>query len=284
VEREAPPLFGWEACGSSDGVERDFERKLGIAPQRLEYYHAFANDLKFPEDGKAPAAKPGKERGTKVHTFFNTTESLQVAILGASNLPATDGDIEPYCICEIPGKELERKIRTLSKHHSLNPEWRQKFEVDDFEKGDTLVFSVKNNEEILGQFTLGYGEIYPLGFVGDVLLDSPDGETKMEARLSLCIIPSYAEIPGITCEVNKKDGNVGIGIVPDRDRECLAIRIIAEGDIVDQWNAGHPQQPLKNGDRIVEVNGKRGACETLLMELAQSKDKLKLEVKRKLSL
>merc|ERR1719382_1760886 len=111
-----------------------------------------------------------------------------------------DTEPEPYCVCEILDKP-ESKFKTAPMNATFNPSWKHIDEVEDFQRGDVLTFSVKSDDVLLGQATLEHSEIYPKGFVGDVRLEIPESDFK-ECVLSLCITPSNQEIPGIHCDIN----------------------------------------------------------------------------------
>mmetsp|Transcript_38175 Transcript_38175/g.99488 ORF Transcript_38175/g.99488 Transcript_38175/m.99488 type:complete len:315 (-) Transcript_38175:115-1059(-) len=269
-----PPTLGWEACRSGDDVESALA--LGDAP-RLEHYRGA---VRVCGDGRPYVkAKKRVQRSTQPYVFRSNTNSLQVCIVGASNLQGTDGiDYEPYCVCEIPGKS-ECVCQTPPEHASVDPLWNHTVEVGVFGSSDVLKFSVKSREVTLGQATLEHSKIYPKGFIGDIPLNMP-GWTLKGSTLSLCITPSDQEVPGIHCEVTKGAGRVGLGLAPSRDWDSFSIRSIEEGGQVGRWNEQNPLQQIKIGDSIVEVNGVRGECLDLLKELAQAKGPIKMVVMR----
>jgi len=277
VGKETPPLLGWTVYPSGDGVEHGLERKLGDAPGRLEYYEVRQRNMASPDDGK-----PDVEAVRGPDIFRSDTGCLQVCIVGASNLQTTDNvELEPYCTCEIPGKS-EGKFETPLQQATVNPLWKYIFEVEDFDRDDVLMFSVKSDGVLLGQATLEHSKVFPQGFLGDVRLEVPDSDSN-EALLSLCITPSNQEVPGIFCEIDKSVGHVGVGIAPEMLKQALSVRTIAEGGQIDRWNQDHPLQNIKIRDRVVEVNGKQGTCKDLLNELARAQGPLKMVVKRKMS-
>jgi len=60
--------------------------------------------------------------------------------------------------------------------------------------------------------------------------------------------------------------------------ELVVVKIM-EGGRLDAWNRARPDQAVKPGDRIVQVNGRRGSSETL-MSILRSEDQLQFVVRR----
>lgn len=291
VDRETPPLLGWQVYPSGDGKEKALESRLGEAPKRLEYHKA--------RDKTLGVEVPGETKYQPDYFLTDADHSMQVCIVGASNLRTSEEEPEPYCVCAIEGKPGS-EFQTPTRHASFNPTWKFMMEVEDFEENDVLMFSVKTDDTVLGVAALKHSRIYPSGFLGEVPLEIPEGSESKESTdeaanpiheapksppmmLSLCITPANKEVPGILCTVNKTKGNVGVGFVPEKRKNALSVRTIAEGGQVDRWNHDHPEQQIKVRDRVVAVNGKQGSCKEILSELAHAKGPLNMMVKRKLS-
>jgi hypothetical protein len=280
VDKDTPPLLGWEVYPSGDGkVEQAVASRLGGAPRRIEYYQV----------NEKQGVEVVGEAKYQPDYFVTDTQNMQVCIVGASNLKTSDDiEPEPYCICVVSGKP-HSEFRTAPRHASFNPSWKHMKEVEDFGRDDELMFSVMSDETLLGQATVNHSKIYPLGFIGDIPLEVPDSEFQDSTgetatpMLSVCITPANMEVPGILCTVSKASGNVGISFVPEKQKNTLSVRAIAEGGQLDKWNHDNPQQQIKIRDRVVSVNGKGGTCKEMLTELAHAKGPLKMMVKRKLS-
>merc|ERR1712039_902921 len=65
--------------------------------------------------------------------------------------------------------------------------------------------------------------------------------------------------------------------------EALGLKLLEDGDAIfvkgfepdclfEEWNKANWQQPVRKGDRLVEVNGYRGYPSMLLTTMAQSQD------------
>lgn len=102
---------------------------------------------------------------------------LQVVIEGAKDLRNADlfGKSDPYCVCEINGKEAAAKVKTSVVSNNLNPQWDHEAKITDYEIGDSLVFSVYDSDigkddDFLGKATLEKDQICKEGFHGPLEL------------------------------------------------------------------------------------------------------------------
>merc|ERR1712139_245189 len=59
-------------------------------------------------------------------------------------------------------------------------------------------------------------------------------------------------------DVNRHDGNL------------LMIDAIKPGGLIDLWNEEHPDQKVRVGDRVVEINGCRGDITGMLIEATKN--------------
>jgi len=119
---------------------------------------------------------------------------LQVTMKSAKNLRAADwsfrgkGSSDPYCVCEIEGKEeLCAKTKHIKK--TLDPAWNESHELPVYERGDSLVFKVYDydrgsSSDLLGRVVLA-GRDFDRegGFEGELrLLESGKG-----SKATLCV-------------------------------------------------------------------------------------------------
>lgn len=78
-------------------------------------------------------------------------------------------------------------------------------------------------------------------------------------------------------KVDKDGEELGLDVLHE-DNETLLISRIKDGPL-QSWNASHPDFAVQQGDRIVEVNGKRGSSE-LLIDTIRGERALQLTVRR----
>jgi len=117
----------------------------------------FHGELKLTECGK------GKTATIKVHVrvlpppwplappISEPGSRLKVSILSATGLRAADwsllgsGSSDPYCVCELRGKPSSAaQTRHIAK--TLEPQWDEIHELDDYEHGDVLEFTVFDHD------------------------------------------------------------------------------------------------------------------------------------------
>jgi len=83
------------------------------------------------------------------------------------------GKSDPYCICEVAGKE-EVKFATASVDNNLDPQWNHEAELLGYQIMDALTFTVKDKDplkpdDVLGCASLPY-ETFKDGFDGELPL------------------------------------------------------------------------------------------------------------------
>jgi len=94
-----------------------------------------------------------------------------VSFVAADDLPGEDdANVSPYCVCEISGKS-DSKVLSRICQQTRNPEWNELHEVDDYDDGDGLIFSVLNSsapggDELLGSAVLPNSAFGKTGFDG----------------------------------------------------------------------------------------------------------------------
>jgi Ca2+-dependent lipid-binding protein len=107
---------------------------------------------------------------------------LIVSIVSATGLRNADwgGCSDPYCICEVPGKNISR-IMTPVIQDKLDPVWNYTKEVIGWEVGDSLSLAVFDkdpgmSDDVLGRVTVPADKLYPFQFEGELpLKDSGKG-------------------------------------------------------------------------------------------------------------
>merc|ERR1712032_797559 len=70
-------------------------------------------------------------------------------------------------------------------------------------------------------------------------------------------------------EIRRTATHHRLGIDIDRS-DNMTLLVVNVGDgLVKQWNVEHPDDPVKMGDRIIEVNGAYGDADQMLLRLTQ---------------
>lgn len=136
-----------------------------------------------------------QDEDSRQRTRRNVPESaLQIKIISASGLRAADsfmkgGKSDPFCVCEIQGKA--RTIQTPAINQDLNPVWNFASQLPGYVAGDTLVFSVYDEDwgkepDFLGKAIVRSEMFDPDGFSGDVqLVDAGDGiHSSLRVKIS----------------------------------------------------------------------------------------------------
>mmetsp|Transcript_33991 Transcript_33991/g.100949 ORF Transcript_33991/g.100949 Transcript_33991/m.100949 type:complete len:905 (-) Transcript_33991:143-2857(-) len=107
--------------------------------------------------------------------------ALSITIVSAVGLESQDwlgGRSDPYCTCEIPGKE-KTLFKTGTLLNNPNPFWNHMAVVNDYNKTDALRFKVKDkdfwDDNLLGSAELLASQIWPGGFIGALSLKDKHG-------------------------------------------------------------------------------------------------------------
>jgi hypothetical protein len=94
---------------------------------------------------------------------------LGINIMGASGLRAADranGRSDPFCVVRVPGRPKSKYTTRVIKT-TLNPVWRESYELQEFFAGDVLEFTVYDKDsggsESLGKCVLPQARILPAG-------------------------------------------------------------------------------------------------------------------------
>mmetsp|Transcript_107045 Transcript_107045/g.290063 ORF Transcript_107045/g.290063 Transcript_107045/m.290063 type:complete len:384 (-) Transcript_107045:406-1557(-) len=260
----SPPTLGWEPCSTADGLPRDIATRLAGSRLQLQYYHGPLSDR-----------RQSKPRGAAYPREVPQSPHLVVCIIGATDLPDTKA-IESVCTCDVPGKSGVIESSAVSR--SSHVEWRFKAPMPSWEQGDSLHFTMYDlngeSETAIGEVTLNYEFFRDEGFVGEVPLNLLRGRSYLDTKLDICVILPGQTPPGIEVELYRGagGGHLGIEICPESSKDALSIRTIKPGGLIDKWNRENLEQRIKIRDRVIEINGKRGTYQDLIMSLAAEKD------------
>lgn len=110
--------------------------------------------------------------------------SLAVTLVGASGLRDEDwapGEGQPrvYCACEISGKPQSR-FQTSGVNNVLDPRWNQEAVMSGYTAGDSLSFTIfdqdpDHGDQLLGRGTLAGSQFHANGFDGEVPINLKTG-------------------------------------------------------------------------------------------------------------
>lgn len=162
--------------------------------------------------GKLPATIKLRIFAERIHLPISDTRCF-VSVLRAEGLRGADRNLlssassDPYCIVSIPGKR-KSTWRTKTIFKNLNPEWNEEDEMQEYQAGDNLEFTVfdydvADADDLLGQVTLQSTDFHPHGYDGE--LDLGEGTVHVKVEVT---------VPEIIEEVIDPGEHVG-----PRDRE-----------------------------------------------------------------
>jgi len=103
------------------------------------------------------------------------------------------------------------------------------------------------------------------------------GLTPTEAPQPTTAQPAVATEFNVSLEKGKTD-TLGLQVFLG-DNNSLKITRIHDTGVASKWNTANPNQTMQSGDRIIEINGKRGDANTL-MTLVQGTGKLDMVLTR----
>merc|ERR1712176_279863 len=128
----------------------------------------------FDEEVPLTDCGPGIEAFLKLKIVV-VHPKVRVTVKGAKALRNADwvGKSDPYCICEVAGKQ-DVKFMTPSVDDNLNPKWNHEGEVTGYQAPDALTFTVKDKDplkpdDILGTVSLPY-DSFKDGYEGELNL------------------------------------------------------------------------------------------------------------------
>jgi len=203
-------------------------------------------------------------------------QSLQLAIAiagvrgirGAAWQPGAD---QPDCFCVVksPGKDAEL-CQTLGVKGAYEPAWKEEFEVAEHCAGDSLQFSISEDDKLLGTATLEACAFESAGFNGELKLAGT--EEGVEAYLTVKVGVNGQEYPTgasaeilitVTREVNKP---LGLDIDSQDGVTCFVSSISAGPFQIYNDNSKVTEQ-LRPGDFILKANSVEGSASKLLKEM-----------------
>ncbi|CAK0813388.1 unnamed protein product [Prorocentrum cordatum] len=263
-EQVFPPLLGWKPCTAADGVLERHVDQLSKGLPKLEYHNVMA------ERGRG-LMSPLEEWDQQ-----DTSSSLEVCVVGASNIPDSYAS-KLHCTFQVPGKDEIMESGAVA--NSTDPVWRFKAPLKSWRHPDPLQFTVFANSNIkIGETTLDYTAFRETGFVGKLPL-SLFGSDDPNATVNVCVTRPGQLIPGVDVVLKKElDAKIGIEVAIE-SKTSLSIVKIAEGGLIDRWNGDHPEQRIHLRDIITEIDGTRGTCYDLLSRLAVQDEPRTIQIK-----
>eukprot|EP00421_Protoceratium_reticulatum_P064386 CAMPEP_0168418984 /NCGR_PEP_ID=MMETSP0228-20121227/32039_1 /TAXON_ID=133427 /ORGANISM="Protoceratium reticulatum, Strain CCCM 535 (=CCMP 1889)" /LENGTH=395 /DNA_ID=CAMNT_0008432861 /DNA_START=26 /DNA_END=1213 /DNA_ORIENTATION=+ len=221
---------------------------------------------------------------------------LTVAIVAARGLRDLDwlpgaGLSDAFCVLTVNGAEVGR---TQVQNDSLEPVWKEEFEVLDWEAGQELSFGVFDADlarnQSLGQALLPSDLFTKAGFNGEIKLNEAgegiDAYLKVKVKLHKQDYPRGppAEIE-IKVEKDPTQKLLGLDLDPN-DGKTLYVTEVKAGPF-KSYNEGTPQgasgappeRQIQKGDFIIKVNGIKNDSEKMLGALKKDTS-IELTLKR----
>lgn len=100
--------------------------------------------------------------------------------------------IDPYCICEIPGRQssADPLIKTKALNSRNDPEWKHVAEIPSYNMGESLVFSVwhrnhMSKDVLLGRAKLAASLFVESGFDGEIQMFETGSRIKSYVRVKV---------------------------------------------------------------------------------------------------
>mmetsp|Transcript_6063 Transcript_6063/g.17943 ORF Transcript_6063/g.17943 Transcript_6063/m.17943 type:complete len:353 (-) Transcript_6063:292-1350(-) len=224
-----------------------------------------------PDDQEDPLTPRPRELGP-------TDPKLVVAIWGARGLRNADwlpgtGTSDCYCALKIAGKDKELH-RTRVINDSLEPIWKEEFDVVEFQPGDSLEFVVWDSDvarkDLIGRVTLDSSAFEPDGFNGELRLD--DTGKAHRSYLRVKVRRPYADFPrgpdpAIVLTVDRQASRP-LGLDLDTQDGVTAYVTGIKAGPFQAYNEGvEPGSQLQVGDFIMRVNGAENDAGKLLAQL-----------------
>mmetsp|Transcript_14517 Transcript_14517/g.28610 ORF Transcript_14517/g.28610 Transcript_14517/m.28610 type:complete len:349 (-) Transcript_14517:81-1127(-) len=161
---------------------------------------------------------------------------------------------------------IDEVHRTRAEAMQLEPMWREELSCSSFRKGDALEFSVWNQDKktcgLLGKAILEKERFFPLGFVGDLELESADGKPS-PGRLQVRVKvggdeASYPpEAPLVFPFTINHSPKTPLGIEFDtQDKKVAWVLAVKAGSCVHSYNKDVKQAfRLCPGDFVMRAHG-----------------------------
>lgn len=147
-----------------------------------------------------------------------------------------------------------------------------------------LVEGVNEDEGLVNRFNISNPDKRVK--VGDRITDVNDingnallllDEIRSQKRLAIKVVREFSE--GFSVVIPHREAGEELGLYLDlEDGKSLLIEGMNEG-LLDRWNISNPEQRVKVGDRIMDINGINGNASLMLDELT-SKKSLVIQIAR----
>jgi len=230
---------------------------------------------------------------------------LTIKIMGARGLRNADwfpGAGASDCFCKVKvvgaappaeGEEETCLMKTQTINNTLTPIWQEEQEIEGYNDGDSLEFSVWDEDtakapDLLGKVVLKKEDFAESGFNGELKLEESKNKTAgRQAILRLKLkMPGQTDYPaGPPQEFNVKIENdpkdkkkvkmQGLEC-DDADGKTLYVTKVNQGPFANYNKSADVNSQLRLGDFIMSVNGKEGDAKAMMEEL---KTKTDFEVK-----
>lgn len=184
----------WNFSGELPGFDPGDSVTFEVWDQDIAKSDALLGAVTLPSNSFYPAGfagvlclidlQSGQARGT-IKVRVNVPMNISISIVRARELPNRDGILagvsDPYCVCEILGKETV-SLRTKVIWNNLDPQWDFSGELHIFTPGDCLRFQVWDSDtppkpdQLLGTVLVGAHSFEKNGFEGDLAIDGFDGK------------------------------------------------------------------------------------------------------------
>jgi len=226
----------------------------------------------------SPAPPPKELSGPKLTVAI-------VAVRGLRNADWTPGSAASncYCVLKIAGKDQEHTTKVQS--NTLEPIWKQEFQVPDWSGHEDLEFTVFEGSgatpSSLGKATL-QSEKFEQGFNGEVKLDSA---VSIFAFLKVKVKMPDQDYPAasptefsFTVEKDPSLKQLGLDLDPN-DGRTLFVTDIRQGPFLTYNETAADEVKLRKGDFIVRINGVEANAE-MLIEQFKKESRFEVLVKR----
>mmetsp|Transcript_76677 Transcript_76677/g.232423 ORF Transcript_76677/g.232423 Transcript_76677/m.232423 type:complete len:256 (-) Transcript_76677:39-806(-) len=188
-----------EAPAEQPPAEQSTAQKPPLEPLPVET-KAATDELAPGEQTPSPPREVSKHvhQEDEVQDDFSG-QMLKIVIISAKGLRDADpvpfqGKSDPYCVCEIQGRPKSR-VQTEVVSGSRNPEWNFEAELENYQPGTPLIFTVYdqdyNMDDFLGTVTLDGEKFRKQKFEGELDLEKAGNTT---ARLKVRVPAAEPEV------------------------------------------------------------------------------------------
>jgi len=252
-------------------------------------------------EAKTPVEKTDAPQEEEAPAEASAGAKLTIKIMGARGLRNADwfpgaGASDCYCKVKVAGaappaegEEETCLMKTKTMNNTLTPIWQEEQEIEGYNDGDSLEFSVWDEDtgkapDLLGKVVLKKEDFAESGFNGELKLEESKNKTSF-LRLKVKM-PGQEDYPAgpaqefnFKIEKDPKDKKMikmqGLE-VDDADGKTLYVTKVNPGPFKDHNAKADINAQLRLGDFIMSINGKEGDAKAMMEEL---KTKTDLEVK-----